>query len=281
MVFFCLNCMQVTCRTRSAQRVSAARGTYWLGISGMAGFGGMRRGRLFLALLAAVVSPCGPAWAIVGEASPADIVIQRHTVLVYSAKGRCSGVVLAPRLVLTAAHCVEGEDRTYFVGGRVVREHFNRGGIAEIVRHPDFRHSKSSDADIALIKLVQPMPERFTPVHLQARPLRQGDRVIVGGYGIGEDGKLDAQITLRSAALVVARLWLGRAQLANANREEGVQSGPCGGDSGGPAFTYRGLFALVGIVSTADCKGKATIVAVSHYYDWILETAEKLGSPLK
>ena len=49
---------------------------------------------------------CGPAGALVG-ADVADRAVQRYTVVVASAKGRCSGVVLAQDIVLTAAHCVQ------------------------------------------------------------------------------------------------------------------------------------------------------------------------------
>jgi hypothetical protein len=257
--------------------MSAARNTYRLGISGMAGLGRMRVGGLFLALLAAFVSLCGPALAIVGEAAPADTVIQRHTILISSAKGRCSGVVLAQDLVLTAAHCVEAAGGKYVVSG--LARDVIRVSVTEVARHPDFR---KTDADIALVKLAQPLPVRFASAFLQGRPLRPGDRVIVGGYGVGVAGKSDARATLRSAGLVVSHLWRGRATLADVNHSEPEEKrlGPCNGDSGGPVFTYRGMFALVGIMAAGDCKGKASIVTVSHYHGWIIETAAKLGSPL-
>lgn len=235
----------------------------------------MRRKALFLAFFTAIVSLCGPARAIVGEAGPADVAIQRHTVLLFSGKGRCSGVVLAPHLVLTAAHCVEAADGKYYVTG-LAREGV-RVDVAEVARHPEFR---KTDADIALVKLVKPLPERFLPAFFQGRPLRAGDSVIVGGYGIAVAGKADARTTLRSAALVVSHLWRGRATVTDANTGDRNRLGPCNGDSGGPAFTYRGMLTLVGIMSAGDCKGTASIVTVSHYYGWILETASKLGSPL-
>lgn len=68
--------------------------------------------------------------------------------------------------------------------------------------------------------------------------------------------------------------------MTDANIADRNRLGPCHGDSGGPAFTYRGMLTLVGVMSSGDCKGTASIVTVSHYYGWILETASKLGSPL-
>ena len=133
--------------------MSAARGTYRLGISGMAGFGRMRVRGLILAF-AAIVSPCGPARAIVGEAGPADVVIQRHTILVYSTKGRCSGVVLAPDLVLTAAHCVGAADGKFFVSGLA--------GAA--IRADLRRRLVAPDAATAAVASLQPEAERLRRV---------------------------------------------------------------------------------------------------------------------
>jgi hypothetical protein len=277
-LLFCLNLLQVTFPARPAQLDQRRARHVLLGISGMAGFGNMRRKALFFAILAAIVSLCGPACAIVGDAGPADLVLQRHTVLVYSTKGRCTGVVLAPQLVLTAAHCVESVDGKYTVAG-LARDAV-RVEVSDVVRHPDHR-KKPVSADIALLKLARPLPERFAAAHLHGRSLRAGDGVIVSGYGVASRGKSE-QPTLRSAALVVSHLWLGRATLADAfagERDEGRPS-PCSGDSGGPVFTYRGMLALVGIMSAGDCKGTASIMTVSFYYGWIHESASKLGSPL-
>ena len=58
-----------------------------------------------LALLGAILAHISDARALVG-ADVADRTIARYTVLVAGKKGRCSGVVLAPNIVLTAAHCI-------------------------------------------------------------------------------------------------------------------------------------------------------------------------------
>src|SRR5689334_11170153 len=62
--------------------------------------------RTILATTIAILAASIPrADALVG-ADGADGTIARYTVLVVGAKGRCTGVVLAQDIVLTAAHCV-------------------------------------------------------------------------------------------------------------------------------------------------------------------------------
>ena len=53
-------------------------------------------------------------------------------------------------------------------------------------------------------------------------------------------------------------------------------AGAAPGDSGGPVFTYRGMYALVAIMVAGS--GRHTIaIAIAPNYAWIRETMEKLG----
>ena len=180
---------------------------------------------VFLAMLAALVSLCGPAPALVGEAGPADIAIQRYTILVYSSKGRCSGVVLAQDLVLTAAHCVEWPEVSYLVGGVVGINQFTGVGVAEIARHPDFR-KPTSGADLALLKLAKPLSERFTPAFLQVRPASSAIASLSAAMASASPASLRSRPTLRSAALRRFASLAGAHQLVDLNRDEAAGQGP-------------------------------------------------------
>src|SRR2546429_6935933 len=57
----------------------------------------------------------GTANALVG-ADVADRTVQRYTVVIASARGRCSGGLLAQDIVLTAAHCIQPGEK-FQVGG--------------------------------------------------------------------------------------------------------------------------------------------------------------------
>src|SRR2546430_14287633 len=59
----------------------------------------------------------GTANALVG-ADVADRTVQRYTVVIASARGRCSGVLRAQDIVLTAAHCIQPGEK-FQVGGSI------------------------------------------------------------------------------------------------------------------------------------------------------------------
>jgi V8-like Glu-specific endopeptidase len=240
----------------------------------------MRVLALFPALVAALVSLRGPASAITGQAGPAYGSIDRFTVFVRSPKGGCSGVVLAQDLVMTAAHCLEPKGGGIPVEGFVSEVRVHGESVAEVVPHPDFRKAERFVGDIALVKLKQPLPAGFVPALLQARTVKEGDRVIVGGFGTAD--QKDQYATLRSGVLVVVSTYIGMFYIRDVPHG-GPRLAACHGDSGGPVFTYRGLIALVGIMvgGEGDCTGTTRVVPVSQHHEWITETAEKLGSPLK
>jgi len=231
-----------------------------------------------LALVIFLLLPGGPASALVG-ADVADRTVQRFTVVVAGAKGRCSGVVLAPDIVLTAAHCVRRGERLR-VGG-------NLGGgyqtlppsllspVAEIVQHPLYTPRDSGSPDLAILKLEKPLPDRFIPAVLNPRTPSVGDDLIVAGYGTSAAGDKGASVVLRMVLQRVSESIRGWVVLTSVG-EDAANAGP--GDSGGPVFAYRGMHSLVGLM--VGVSGKRTkAVAISAHYDWIRETMRKLSAP--
>jgi hypothetical protein len=117
-----------------------------------------------LALLGALFLNCAPANALRG-ADLADQTVHRYTVVVDSTKGRCSGVVLAQDVVLTAAHCVEDADNLWIGGDRGWGDPTNPpvrlSPVAETVKHPRYDPKHGGTPDLAILKLAKPLPYHY------------------------------------------------------------------------------------------------------------------------
>jgi hypothetical protein len=242
------------------------------------------------ALIAVVMSALatGRAGAIVGGAAPPDQAIARHVVLIVGAHSMCTGVVIAPDLVLTAAHCVleTGKYRLVTFEGRrpAIKD------VERVVPHPQFA-PRADAPDLALVKLAKAASTRLSPVPFSDRraPPSVGDRFLVLGFGTAVQGERKTAGTLRAATLVAtSRPTSQQLSLVDPRKlGESPGLGVCNGDSGGPVFDEHDR-ALVGIVSWTGrtdgepaCGFVSGVIPLARYRYWILETAGKLGSPLE
>jgi hypothetical protein len=193
------------------------------------------------------------AHAIVGDAADST-KWQRHVVMVLSrsgsAAGFCSGVVLTPTIVLTAAHCVTSvnDTRVYLPGQPLF-------ALRRIAKHPDFHvdapRTRSRSIDLALIETADPLPADFTaPVLAEAGRYELGTSFEIAGFGVAREGEAKSSGTLRvgnvrlRAPLSSVLLWLEDPQ---------HETGACTGDSGAPVFTADGK--LAAIVAFAEGEG--------------------------
>ena len=226
--------------------------------------------------LAASVASADSAIALVG-ADLADRTIQRYTIAVGYAKGRCTGVVLAQDIVLTAAHCIVPGERLWVgdsvgAGSQSVAPS-RLSAVDETVPHPLWSRRDSGSPDLAILKLATPLPDRFIPATLGSRHLAEGDNLIAAGYGKASADETRSPLVLRAVLLRVTQAFRGWAILTSVGED---RAGGAPGDSGGPLFAYRGMHALVGlIVSVSDKRTRA--VALAAHYGWIKETQEKLS----
>jgi len=248
-----------------------------------------------LALLAALLALMAPAAGLVGGAVPADEVLARHVVMVMGGhRTGCTGTAIGQNLVLTAAHCVPPGAR-YGVLEAGASRRSKPNSVASLERHPLFDVETAlagrETADIALLKLAEPLTRRAAPAPFATRehfPI--GERFVVAGYGISEQSA-GGFGTLRSAILMVVRhAASGALRLADpTTRGEMTGLGACNGDSGGPVLEHSGgRLALVGVVSWATdarrgagCGGLTGAVPLPHFRDWLVETSAKLGSPVQ
>jgi secreted trypsin-like serine protease len=234
---------------------------------------------------------CAPAYAMTGNA-PAAPVNGRHAVLIVGSHGTfCTGAAIARDLVLTAGHCVEADTHYKIVEFDAARQP-QLLDVRETARHPQFDmkilNGHHATADVALLKMAQPLPRDIVPATLAAgaHTPQAGETLTVYGYGVAIRGDGKTGGTLRAAKLAITG-QPGNLQIRlidPATGGTGAGLGACTGDSGAPVFEGD---ALIGVVSwstgpnlTAGCGGMTGVTPITLYRAWIVDAASKLGSPL-
>ena len=191
---------------------------------------------------------------MVGGASPDSGEIARHVVLIVGARNSCTGVAIARDLVLTAAHCVlPGADYKLLDYDAARRPLLK--DITSVALHPQFDVNSMlahrATADVALLKLAEPLPAGMAPAALGARvPTTAGEPFVVAGFGVTVRGDGRTGGTLRSARLIATgrpgSLQLRLMDAATRNDRAGLSA--CTGDSGAPVFEDT-RDAVIGVVS--------------------------------
>jgi secreted trypsin-like serine protease len=262
-------------------------------------FRNMASARAALVYLIAVLSLAasnGRTAAMVGGAQPATDGAGRSVVMIDGSGGTvCTATAIGRDLLLTAAHCVQPGSEYKLLENPASRE-AKLKDIVRIERHPQFDLKRLfahlATADVALIKLADPLPAKIPPARLgsESETVAVGDPLVVAGYGVTVRGAARLDGVVRGATLV-ATGQPGSLQIRLSDprtKGESAGLGACTGDSGAPAFREEnGSLAIIGLVSwstgpklTAGCGGLTGITPIVRYRSWIVETARALASPL-
>src|SRR4029079_4006870 len=184
-----------------------------------------------------------PASAIVGGGAPQTDGVARSVVTIVGSRGNfCTGAVIAPKVVLTAAHCVQpGADYKIVAYGADSTPQLQN--VRMVAIHPNFNmqamQAHRATADVALLQLEIPLKGKSTvPVGTPAIPIQVGSRFVIAGIGVTVRGDGKSGGAARVAGLVATgqpgTLQIRLVDPVTNGVRDGI--GACTGDSGGPVF---------------------------------------------
>lgn len=250
---------------------------------------------IFVLILTAIFTACGPEAATemqnatypIIDGTPDTDPTHEAVVAVYFNHrywSFCSGTMIAPGVVLTAAHCAyhRPKDRFEILFGPNAQDAIHRK-VTSLWIHPDYDPSLLGRGDLCLMRFsggspvdAEPIPP--LPASLALTSEDEGKTLQFTGYGVTEKGQFTQKLTVKTTLSHVCNEAESCAGLGFSNKERTIcydetdVGGPCSGDSGGPAFMFRDNHEyVVGVTSYGDrnCMHFGCSVKVDRYEDWI------------
>lgn len=157
----------------------------------------------------------------------------------------CTGNIIAPNKVLTAAHCF----LTLKIASASIHSDGKDIAVSEVKVHPDVGTDGTNLAlfnDVAVLTTARNLNLPAIPI-VTSEEVAIGDAIGVQGFGLDENGGFGIS---KGGAMLVTDLSPNHIFAAF----DGNGSNPCNGDSGGPALLTLtdGSVGIVGIVSSGN-----------------------------
>jgi len=211
--------------------------------------------------------------------------------LIRSNSFTCGGSIIAPSWVITASHCVDGNENSPGIFKVIAGAHYlwfgstesNRQEIqvAQVYMHESYS-SNTLNNDIALLRLTSPLSftDQVQPACLPTSPVVEGSTCTISGWGETQDNSDANNLPLQAldVPIIPQSVCQNYYQLTNnmvcvGQLEGGI--GACSGDSGGPLVCSSSSGdVLHGVTSWGQlpCAGTgepSVYVRVYNYVDWI------------
>src|SRR5579862_7244048 len=203
----------------------------------------------------------------------------------------CSGVLVAPDLVVTAGHCCGDPGSTldpppdHVRVGAVTLSDATDGetiAIAQVIAHPNI----VTDLDVGVLVLAQPAAEapRALATGWAAAEARDGAPAVIAGWGetsatatTGSDVLQEAVATIVEGSCTSTALGCRAGLMPGGElRAGGGGTDTCGGDSGGPLYvaapygTFLGATTYAGYITPGSMCGDGGIYErADRSIDWI------------